>query len=76
MTLSVEAIIDRRWARSLRRFAGGTKVRYWITGRPRPLGDGTRAGAISSGEARFIRSTVAEVDLLTGLRFAEKTSRI
>ena len=52
MTLSVEAIIDRRWARSLRRFAGGTKVRYWINGRPRKLGAGTRAEAISNREAR------------------------
>ncbi|MFO8238337.1 MAG: hypothetical protein R6U00_08850 [Prochlorococcaceae cyanobacterium] len=75
MTLSVEAIIDRRWARSLRRFAGGTKVRYWINGRPRNLGDGTRAEAISNREARLIRSTFDEVDQLTGLRFVEKTSR-
>ncbi len=82
MTLSEEAIIDRRWARSLRRFAGGTKVRYWINGRPRRLGgrprrlgDGTRAEPISSREARFIRSTFAAVDRLTGLRFVEKSSK-
>ncbi|TVS06085.1 MAG: hypothetical protein EA413_05255 [Cyanobium sp. PLM2.Bin73] len=74
MALSVEAIIDRRWARSLRRFAGGTKVRYWINGRSRRLGDDTKAEAISSREARFIRSTFAEVDRLTGLRFVEKGS--
>jgi hypothetical protein len=75
MTLSEEAIIERRWARSLRRFAGGTKVRYWINGRPRRLGDGTRAEPISSREARFIRATFAAVDRLTGLRFVEKSSR-
>lgn len=74
MALPLEAIIDRRWARSLRRFAGGTRVRYWINGRPRRLGDGTRAEAISNREARFIRSTFAEVDRLTGLRVVENRS--
>ncbi|MCP9926443.1 hypothetical protein [Cyanobium sp. CH-040] len=75
MTLPVGAIIDRRWARSLRRFAGGTKVRYWINGRPRKLADGTRLEPISRPEARFIRSTLAEVDRLTGLRFVETAGR-
>jgi hypothetical protein len=75
MALPVEAIIDRRWARSLRRFSGGSKVRYWINGRARRLDDGTRAEAISRREANFIRATFAEVDRLTGLRFVEKTRR-
>ncbi|MGB5134408.1 MAG: hypothetical protein WBN89_04460 [Prochlorococcaceae cyanobacterium] len=75
MTLPIDAIVDRRWARSLRRFAGGTKVPYWINGQHRQLDEGTRAEAISRPEARFIRSTLAEVDRLTGLRFVEKASR-
>jgi hypothetical protein len=75
MALPVEAIIDRRWARSLRRFADGGKVRYWINGRPRLLDDGTRAEAISRQEANVIRATFTEVDRLTGLRFVEKTRR-
>jgi hypothetical protein len=75
MALPVEAIIDRRWARSLRRFTDGGKVRYWINGRARRLSDGTRAEAISRKEANFIRATFAEVDRLTGLRLVERTRR-
>jgi hypothetical protein len=75
VTLPIDAIVDRDWARSLRRFAGGTKVRYWINGQRRQLGEGTRAEGISRPEARFIRSTLAEVDRLTGLRFVEKAGR-
>ncbi len=75
MALPVEAIIDRRWARSLRRFADGGKVRYWINGRARRLDDGTRAEAISRREANVIRATFAEVDRLTGLRLVEKRNR-
>jgi len=75
MALPVEAIIDRRWARSLRRFSGGSKARYWINGKARTLEDGTKAEPISRKEAEFIRRTFAEVDRLTGLRFVERSKR-
>ena len=72
MGLPTDAIIDRSWARSLRRFAGGSTVHYWINGQARTLEDGTRAQAISRKEAAFIRQTMAEVDQLTGLKLVEK----
>lgn len=75
MALPIEAIIDRRWARRLRLFAGGTKVRYWINDRRSRLADGTRAEPVSRREARFIRRTFAEVDRLTGLQLVEKPGR-
>jgi hypothetical protein len=80
MGLPVDAIIDRNWARSLRRFAGGTHVRYWLNRRSGALRDGGRrtgekAEALSSAEARFIRDTFAEVDSLTGLSLEESRRR-
>lgn len=72
MALPIEAIIDRRWARRLRRFAGGTTVRYWINDRRGRLLDGTRAEPVSGREARFIRRTFEAVDRITGLRLVEK----
>lgn len=72
MGLPTDAIIDRSWARSLSRFAGGRTVRYWINDQARTLQDGSRAQPISRQEAAFIRQTMAEVDRLTGLKLVEK----
>jgi hypothetical protein len=75
LTLPIQAIINRRWARQLERFSADGPVRYWINGKARTLRDGTRVGAISAAEASFIRTTLAEVDRLTGLELVELGSR-
>jgi hypothetical protein len=75
LTLPIQAIINRRWARQLQRFSADGPVRYWINGRARTLRDGTRAEAISAAEARFIRTAIAELDRITGLELVEVGKR-
>ena len=75
MDLPIDAIISPGWARSLKRFAGGTVVHYWLNTENRRLGDGLNAIPISRTEADFIRTTLREVDALTGLTFKEKQRR-
>lgn len=72
MGLPTDAIIDRSWARSLRNYADGRTVHYWINDEVGRLDDGTRVEPISRAEARLIRQTMAEVDSLTGLRLVER----
>lgn len=75
MSLPVTAIVDRSWARSLRRFSQGNTIRYWINTRRTRMVDGTMTQPISSAEAAFIRRTLSDIDALTGLRFVETMSR-
>lgn len=78
MSLTVSAILDRRWARDLRRFSGGRRrggeltVRYWLGLEPGLTPDGVPTDAISRTEAAMIRRTFERVDRLTGLRFVEQ----
>lgn len=75
MSLPVDAIIDRYWARQLRRFSRGGKVGYWLNTRSRRMPDGTPVQPISPAEAAYIRDVFEEVDALTGLRVVERKTR-
>jgi len=75
MSLPIDAIISPGWARSLKRFAGGTTVHYWLNTKEQKLGNGIKADPISAAEAEFIRETFKRVDVLTGLSLVEKQRR-
>lgn len=75
MSLPAAAIIDRYWARQLRRFSGGGTVGYWLNTRARRMPDGTPVQPISPAEATYIRDLFAQVDALTGLRLVERQRR-
>jgi hypothetical protein len=80
MSLTVSAILDRPWARDLRRFSGGRRsggeltVRYWLGLDAGVTADGVPTDPLSRAEANSIRRTLERVDRLTGLRFVEKRS--
>lgn len=75
MTLPIDAIISPGWARSLKRFAGGNTVHYWLNTKEKKLGNGVTALPVSAAEADFIRATLNRVDELTGLKLVEKQRR-
>lgn len=78
MALTVSAILDRPWARDLRRYSGGrgrggdVTVRYWLGLEAGVTVDGVPTEPISRPEAQEIRRALRQVDRLTGLRLVEK----
>lgn len=70
-TLNPDAIISRRWARSLWKFSDGDGiVEYAINHQ----GQGSGNLPMSRDEQGFVRRTFAQVDRLTGLSFVEVPS--